>query len=337
MNMYRILLEPQSAFFAGAESRARKSGAVVHSDTLHAALLAVAALSRSPLLESPDQIRLSSVYPFWKDIYFFPRPFLPLPGPHSQDDVTGRKRWKSVRLVSGRTLEAWLHGDSGLRESTELIGGNAAVLADELRGKSAPPRSLYSQELQPAAALDRRGGTTTPFQRRGLRVHADSGCGLYFFASIDEHLLPEFESALARLGELGLGGERSVGYGRFDVLATEKVSGPPVTPPTKTPNAFMTLSLYLPSRAEVEAGVLESPAAYDCALRGGWIHSLAGTESWKRGVRMCLEGSVLRWVPAADHAGEVRDVRPESFTAHPVWRSGLAFPIPCRVEEETLK
>lgn len=334
MSLYRIQLEPVSAFYAGAGSRASKSGAVVHSDTLHAALLAAGALTQSPLLDAPERIRISSVYPFWKDIYFCPRPFLPLPGPYTEDGVAGRKRWKSVRLVSERVLTAWLEGDQNLRDRTELIGGNAAVFADELRGKSAPPATLVLSELQPAATLDRRGGTTTPFQRRGLRVDTVVGCGLYFLADLDAVLLPEFEAALARLGELGLGGERSVGYGRFEVLSIEPLPALPIKAPSKPANAILTLSLYLPTRAEVEAGVLETPAAYDCALRGGWIHSLAGAESWKRSVRMCLEGSVLRRPPDVEPAGEVRDVRPESFTAHPVWRSGLAFAVPCHAEKE---
>jgi hypothetical protein len=40
---------------------------------------------------------------------------------------------------------------------------------------------------------------------------------------------------------------------------------------------------------------------------------------------MLVEGSVL--AAAGSLSGEVRDVRPEGFDRHPVWRDGRAFAI----------
>lgn len=328
MSIWRVTIEPLAPFFAGPHTRARKAGALVHSDTLHAALMNVAALTGSPVLEEAERLRVSSLFPFWKDIFFYPKPFLPPLAVEREGDQEQLKEWKSVRLVSEGLLRAWLERHVAEFREIDFSLGDLAVLKSELDGKPRLPSKVVLEELAPAAVVDRAGGGTTPYERRGLRVNTDKGCGVWFFVDLEGDSGPEFEKLITHLGEQGLGGERSVGYGRFDVLSIDPYGDVDLFSPVEDADAFLTLSLYLPTEQEVRAGVLEDPAAYDCALRGGWIHSISGSEQRKRGLRMCVEGSVFQKV--GNEHGEVRDVRPESFTRHPVWRSGLAFAVPFR-------
>jgi len=332
MSVYRVTLEPLAPFFVAPHGHARKSGALVHSDTLHGALMAVAALTRSPLLERAAEIRLSSVYPFWREVFFYPKPFLPRPGQVEGGDVKHRKRWKSVSLLSEKLLATWLRGAEVPDDDIQVLQGGAAVLASELAGLPTPPDKLVAEDFSAAVVIDRAGGTTKPYDRRGLRVNTDKGCGVWFMVEMDQGYLPRFQRLVQELGEQGLGGERSVGYGRFDFLNVEQIASIKDTFGSAEAPAFYTLSLYLPTREEVERGVLEAPAAYDCALRGGWIHGVGGSDQRKRSLRMCVEGSVFPSV--SERHGEVRDVRPAGFTAHPVWRSGLAFALPCHPPKE---
>ncbi len=332
MSIYRVRLEPLAPFYVAPHGRARKSGALVHSDTLHGALVAVAALTGSPLLDRAPELRLSSLFPFWRDLFLYPKPFFHRPGQQPEGDVKGRKRWKSVSLLSEKLLATWLRGAAVPEAEIRVLPGGAAVLASELEGRPAPPDALVVEEFSTAVVIDRAGGATTPFDRRGLRVNTGKGCGAWFFVELEKGHLPSFQRLVQELGEQGLGGERSVGYGRFDLLGIEEWTDRTALFGTADAPDFFSLSLYLPTRDEVDRGVLDAPAAYDCALRGGWIHGPGGSDQRKRSLRMCVEGSAFPAV--APRHGDMRDARPAAFTAHPVWRSGLAFALPCHLPKE---
>lgn len=319
---YRALLEPLAPFYRSAHTHARRSGALVHSDTLHAALVSVAALTGAMPLDTLRGLRVSSVYPCWRDTLLLPKPFLRPPGADRPDpaDPAARKRWKSVRLVTEGLLRAWLADDAAAVGGAKPFGGVAMALAGEVAGKPVPD-ALVAEDLSPAVTIDHVQGSAVPFERFGLRVNTAKGGGAWFFVMLEEDQVAPFQELLAQLGGQGLGGERGVGYGAFEPLALD----PWDVPETQPGAAFLTLSLYTPTREEVEAGVLRAPAAYNGTVRGGWIHGAGGTAQRKRSVRMCVEGSVF---PAVAHAhGGVADLAPEGYP-HPVWRSGLAFAWP---------
>jgi CRISPR-associated protein Csm4 len=330
MGVYRVHIQPGAPFYNGAHSRARKAGALVHSDTLHAALVSVAAMRGSPLLNRAETLRVSSLYPGWAGLWFLPKPFLRPPGADDTANPLARKRWKAIRLVSEGVLTAWI---AGTLTEADLAGdapAGCALLNSEVPPGNHLPHTLVAEETTAAVTVDRRNAGTAPFDRRGLRVNTAEGGNAHFLVDLEDAEVEEFRDLAGLLGEQGLGGERTVGYGRFRVESLEPVNGG-LFAPSKSANAFLTLSLYLPTEAEVSAGVLETPAAYDCTLRGGWIHSAGGTPQRKRSLRMCIEGSVFR--KTAPKHGEVRDAAPASFTRHPVYRSGLAFEIPFQFKE----
>ncbi|MGC8846129.1 MAG: hypothetical protein ACP5QY_09800 [Candidatus Hydrogenedens sp.] len=91
------------------------------------------------------------------------------------------------------------------------------------------------------------------------------------------------------------------------------------------PKATAILSLYHPTLEEFENGILTNIASYECTMRGGWIHGIAGYDEPKQSVRMCIEGSkfpVIKEMPKGDVIAISYDSSP-----HPIWRSGLAFNI----------
>lgn len=323
MSLVRVLLEPKSPIYSGPHGHARKSGALVHSDVLHAALVCIAA-SAGQDIEPVRTLRLSSIFPCWRHVHFYPRPFLALPTSTETGDSAKRKRWKNVRLVSEGTLPRWLAGDATLTDHVHIIESGVALLDDELKGRAWPQDGMLCEDISAAVTIDRLTNAATPFERRHVRVNAAGGCGMYFLADLDKLTEPMFRDLVERLGEQGIGGERTVGFGHFAVLDITTQPSLSVGAQNRPADMFMSLSLYLPSRDEVAAGVLDGKAAYDTTLRGGWIHSAAGTPQRRRSLRMCVDGSVFPKV--TDKPGEIRNCAPASFTAHPVWRSGLALP-----------
>ena len=333
MTAYRVEIEPRAPLHRGIHGHAPKSGAVIHSDTLHAALLASAAVTgaHNDALERLKTLRISSLFPCLRDAYFFPKPYLPLPSALRKNEEQGKdknpKRWKKVRLVSEAALNAWLLGKTDALANAPEPRGGVMTLKGEFGNGDWPKNKLLQSCRNTGVAVDRHSAAATPYDQNLVWVNTAEGVRLYCLVETTENeawVREQFE----RLGWAGLGGNRSSGFGGFKVTACE------VWKRNNVNNAdmFMTLSLYLPTRHEVDANVLEAPAAYDCALRGGWIHGVAGADKAKHALRLCLEGSVFNKV--ADQHGEVRDVTPDDFKDHRVWRSGLAFALPFKRAEE---
>jgi len=154
-------------------------------------------------------------------------------------------------------------------------------------------------------------------------------------------------TAFRLLADTGLGGERSLGWGRSaqpefteGVLPDLIVPAPAAAPVAPVPaegeaepparpayeTAYWLLSLFSPAAGDA---VDWQRGNYTLAERGGRIESPVRSGETKKIVRMVEEGSVL--VAAAPPVGAAPDVAPEGFP-HPVYRCGfaLALPVPYR-------
>ena len=136
--------------------------------------------------------------------------------------------------------------------------------------------------------------------------------------------MKDLKAAIMLLGEEGIGGDRTVGKGQFEPTFTE-YKGSLFN--TNASSYFVTLSMYLPSKSEIQKGLLQGEnVSYDIEKRGGWIYSDFAKSQRKRTVRMFQEGSVFKNT-GREFYGKVVNVAPESFKRHPVFRNGLAFRI----------
>lgn len=280
---------------------------------------------------------ITSVYPFYRDVYFFPRPLLPAAGfTGGMDPVIG-KGLKKVQYISKKLFEAWIAAQPidrfflnsqnekpSLRGDLSLQAGKA-WLTDEEAQKSYPADgSLWSLELQPRVTVGRSDNRSVVYASG--RVHFVPEAGLYFLVQYNQPgWRTRVESALEYLAEEGIGGERSNGNGQFQLAGGDPFS---LNEPGD-PDGFLSLSLYWPSQAEVVAGGLEG-ARYMLMNQRGWIASPEGMGIRRPNVRMLAEGSVFTRKPF----GRLVDLTPlgeegKPLLAHPVWRYGLAFPARC--------
>ena len=152
--------------------------------------------------------------------------------------------------------------------------------------------------------------------------------GLYTvieWLNADDDTREQIRSAFLELGYDGIGGERSVGFGQFEVDWNDSETG---VPGADQGSYFATLSPFYPKVSE--KAVLSDGARYDITLQRGWL-SLPGFQNVRRSsVRMLEDGSVLRWPAPADPVGSLADVTPQKVldAAGPtIYRYGLAFPV----------
>jgi len=215
-----------------------------------------------------------------------------------------------------------------------------AWLADEEGRRWLRERKVWNSTPVDRVTVDRVTAASAVF-RIGRTVYAP-GCGLWFGVqwpdSPDADARAQLDALLAHLGDRGLGGERSVGYGQF----TPRRGSPALDLPATTSDgptadggtghqATLTLSRYLPHRDELP-DALRGAASYRLAPVAGWLGAPGRRARRRRQVRMLVEGSVFEPVGPGPW-GRMTDVRPEGWDAHPIWRYGYACPVGVRPQE----
>ncbi len=286
---------------------------------------------------------LSTAYPFSGSVYLFPRPMISFKD-LSAEIFESSKQLKKIQFVSKQIFEALLGGESlkpflepGAQANMLLYQhGQVWVSAQEqtaLSGYWDPllkATKFWAVGTQPRVTVDRASSQSELFAAGQLRFAQN--CGFYFLVDyFDLSWKPRIEKALYLLGDVGIGGERSVGHGQYDLEIDD--SFVLRQPDEKQANAFVALSPFWPEENETKAGIL-SDAHYALINRRGWVASPDAMGLRRQNVRMLSEGSVFRKCPS----GALIDVNPLGFdgnpmvTAHDIWRYGLGFTARCSLE-----
>ncbi len=260
---------------------------------------------------------LSSAFPYVDTndgaVRLYPRPLGGMPGT-APDDLAAFKAVKHVAFVSEAVFIRWVSGQPF--DYTLMQDESIAVTAEEesALGKS----SLFWQvDEVPRVTIDRVTNASAVFQAGRVKYAPDGGLWLGI-QWLDESWRPTVETALTLLGDAGLGGERSVGHGQFELLDGSNVDLPDPA------GRFVTLSPIWPQNQQQGNALLADDAIYQFVVRRGWIGSPEGSGLRRRAVRMLAEGSVLT---GDSLAGGLVDVSPEIFSEHPVYRYGYGLPV----------
>lgn len=294
---------------------------VLHSDTLKSALFVTALqLYGDSVLEEDffGQFQVSSAFPYADDAFYFPKPYSF--NPSNKPEI--RKDLKKIRYVRRDYFERILAGEKKLPE-TELID-------------TSDPDIWKSDNTQ-RVVIDRVNSQGVPFYLEKLYPVQSENRGLYFIVRAkDAALLDRLEWVARLLGENGIGLQRGLGNGCFEVKRGRLELNLP-----DNANASVSLSLYRPIEGEINTPMLES-GFYDFMQRGGWIASPEQDEHRsirKKSVYMFKEGSVFGFQenPAAlTLRGEKVDITPDNKKLpfplkHEIWRDGSGLFLPIRM------
>jgi CRISPR-associated protein Csm4 len=227
-------------------------------------------------------------------------------------------------LLDGQSLAKLYSSSLKLQSKTVLVSSDeVANLPESLRKEG---EDIWAIEQRPRVTLGRSSQNASIFHT-GRVVYARD-CGLWFgihWLNDDSTLKEDVTELLIELGDAGLGGERSVGFGacRFAPMGTIEL-------PDAGKNPWVCLSRYLPRPDEMTV-LKDDRAAYSLVNVGGWLDSGTVRGQRRRAVNLIQEGSVLgpleRPVP-----GQVVDLRPRYKTdpdplGHAAYRSGLALAV----------
>ncbi len=317
------------------------------SDSFFAALVAQAALSDNqrtpdgapvwvaPFLNGQPPFRHSSLVPRIGDLPLLPRPLLPLRLPDTAE-VAGKKL-KKLRYLSPALFVAVCKGET-LPDSPLILQQGKIWLSEEEARRLPPPWKptasesteswrarlsaslLWQIDATPRVTLDRLSHASAYYEVG--RIIFSPGVGLSVGVMFhDPQAQPVFERLLTLLGESGLGGKRTNGYGAFTWQR-----GAPLNLDLPQPHQrAVLLSRYIPTPDEL-ALVRNERSTYQLVNVGGWFLAADGTTYRRQSIMMVAEGAVLS---CADHLphGQIIDVRPDMNLPHPIYRSGLALAV----------
>lgn len=303
---------------------------------------------------------LTSAFPFAGEVRFFP---MPVPLQRFFDPQTLKARRKDIqkiryvsealwrRMLDGEKMDKWLFPEDRHTDPTTgvaLQGGTfwltvqecptlpSRFQSDERTGKPIPLRALrehkvYTDARVPRVTVNRINSASNIFHAG--RVSFAPDCGLWIgvewrtpTTSVGDATCEQvFHKMLALLGDDGLGGERTTGYGAFRYERVGVLTLPDASPG----NRALLLSRYHPRNEELPAVLDGDGTAYNLDSIAGWLRSWDGAAQRRKRLWLMEEGSVIRPTGNAPW-GDLTNVCPDyddptGKLPHPVWRYGLAL------------
>jgi len=300
------------------------SAGELHSDTLSAALVAMGV--QTGILDNVEtfmsSFRISSAFPFWRDTYFLPKPLgrLNVVIDNLQEHEY-RKRLKKVKYVEASLWQQLANGKT-LHIGSEQVSGQFLMSEGVDLGEIS--KSYVSERV----AVSRSGETdASPFFFDWH--YYDNNAGLYCLLDADDTLMDCIVKLFEVLGENGIGTDKSVGGGKFDVEQSylEITDAPDA-------NATMLLSLYIPTEQEFEF-LFDGTPRYTLLQRGGFMAG-SSVEKLKhlRKKTIYAFGVGSTFQTTKNSSGKVADLAPEwnDPEMHPVYRSGKALTVKIKTD-----
>lgn len=301
----------------------------ISGDTLFSALFSCGiqlGISGEELLESFSECRFSSAFPYCGNSLFFPRPFCKLPAIQGmENDPALGKKIKKIQFLDTPTFERLLNGELKSISPADISPGGKFISM-----KSDFPE--FTKSLHERVSLDPDTFESVPFSLENLHLHPDSG--LFFMISTSGEDIPDvILQSLRYLADQGIGSDRNVGYGKFEI---DSISGLSLKTPAH-PSHYLSLAPVFPSELmEQEMNNPQMNSAWKFKMSEGYISS-PGDEAWlglkRKQFLMLTEGTVL-FSPDEQPVGLLRDVKPDyPGEIHPVWRDGRGFWLPIKISD----
>ena len=309
----------------GKDNQYDFSATDLHSDTLSAALASLRTQQgkKDDIEDFLHSFSLSSAFPFLDTIYFLPKfqgiinVKIVLKKKHEY-----RKQLKKLKFIDVSLWSKLIQGDEIDVEESQIKG-------DFLLNKNSAFVKPYQSQVNQRVSVPRTDNENAdPFFFNWTYFHEKAG--LYCLTDAKDEKYKEIFDLFQLLGETGIGTDRNIGGGKFDVEAG-MLHFPEITDANQT----MLLSLFIPTEVELSKMNLKM-SKYELLLRGGFM-SGSSEESFKhlrkRSVYMFNVGSVF---PTTDPlTGKIVNLAPawNDERMHPVFRSGRPFYLPIKINE----
>ena len=309
----------------------------IQSDTLYAAIIATLAKVGTEIPQDGDLgFTLSSTFPYYQrtedstPTYFLPMPLqTQLP---QLKDVSKAKKVKKVQWVDSKLYDKVLAGFNFFDDTEQYIPFiQNCYLSEEVLPKDANGSSDFiKSEVSQRVLIASRNGEEDALPYYIDKITFSDMSGLYFLAVGNTDLL---DKAIELLAQEGLGTDRNVGMGFFDVQKDKLNMQLP-----QEAHHQMCLSMLIPESEQQLHQLLSSDqVAYDFTRRGGWITTYPYNTLRKNAIYAFMPGSVFNKTDGDELSvvGKMVNLVPgiaELAPTHPIWRNGKSIMLPIRLK-----
>lgn len=218
-----VFLKPLAPFHLQTGGLSHESTDVFpRADTLSAALTYLWFRQYGEVPGFPDELpfTISSCFPVVVDkagnrIQLYPKPI----GINIDPSFVDHKMFKSIEWIDEILFEKWrIAGDKFMdipedANDNRLAFGGKVLLAEP---RSFEGSKLYDQLARTRVVLDRVTQASVPFHY--VQTHFSSSVLFSIHTIVDEKYIDIFVGLLRLLGDEGLGADRTIGMGQFEVL-----------------------------------------------------------------------------------------------------------------------
>lgn len=300
--------------FSGAvhfgEGNLESSDYTFHADTLFSALCIEALkhgndeLERLVNLTKNNRLLFSDAFPY-KKVGRETRFFIPKPNVLIDSEDTGnssqKKKYKKLKYIDAGFLVDFLSGKYDIENHEKDL------------------KEMGNHEVRTIVNVRKRDEEGNPRPYRVGSYNFNEGYGLYIIIGTDGGDAEElFDDLFGGLSLIGIGGERSSGYGRFDYYL-EKMPENLAKGLRGDYNKYLSLSVSLPVDSELDETI--NNASYQLIKRSGFVASsdYSDTPVRKCDLYVFAPGSVF----TRKFSGDIFDVSKEGN--HPVYRYAKAM------------
>lgn len=238
------------------------------------------------------KLLFSDTFPYMKQTYFLPKPIKRIESDRREGDSTVKKAFKKLKYIPVDMLDTYLQGEFDIM--------------------NAPGFDSYGHfEMKTAVSI--RGEVETMPYRIGTYYY-NAGNGLYLIVGYqNKDGLALVEELLKMLSFSGLGGKRTAGFGRFNLIQDDI----PMELHKRLESQgtqYMSLSVALPTDQELESAM--NDADYLLCRRSGFVASenYAKEQMRKKDLYVFKAGSCF----GTRFCGDIYDV--SDGGRHPVYR-----------------
>lgn len=314
----RIILKNMSPLHLGMGRDSYDiSSSLLSSDTLSAALASVRAVQGryEDIEDFLKSFTISSAFPYCGSEYFLPRPIGRLPiKVRGLQEKEYRKDLKKLKFISSAIWSSMMKGNVIEVEPSQIHG---EFLIEEPDADYRKPMTHVVNQRVMVPRTEDHDAVPFMFDWTFFR-HGDNESGLYCLIDSEEEQTTEIIELFKLLGSFGIGSDRTVGGGLFEVevddMEWKDIQG----------NTTMILSSYIPLESEIEHLKLTT-SKYALLKRGGYMSGSSNEkirQLRRKTVYMFETGSLFDTnVPLE---GNIVNLAPEWNTddMHPVYRCG---------------
>lgn len=321
MIAYKLLFTSPLHLSAGHEGY-EKTFHYIHSDTLFSAIISNWHHFYDDSIESLIEnltFEISSAFPFYQQDYYLPKPYLKLPVTFDETDYKTAKKLMKVKFIEKELYEKILNQETVHIRDIHFSG------SIRFMGLKKGVSDFFEEREVSRNVVDRVTGCTDIFYFSEIVFLKESG--LFFLANFrDEKLRRKFEAVLRFLGDEGIGSDRHVGKGQFEV----KIDNDFTLRQPDNADSILNLSLYHPTPDEIQNHLLDW-SSYDIINRKGWITMPGYLTLRKKSLNMFLEGSVFSNLNKKDY-GDIPIVagKTPGLIDFNVYRYGKGFFVSCK-------